>query len=100
MTVGPLGVGGPRACWQGSGSGSGWRPLRVRSQDRAHPHLAHGRRSLTWPGEGWAQPTFALVGLLGLGGEAVRWQTLGSVGVLKGVKLEHSHWYPRSSGQR
>lgn len=32
--------------------------------------------------------------------EAVRWQMLGSVGVLKGVKLEHSHWCPWSCGQR
>lgn len=78
VTVGPLGVGGPRACWKGPGSGAGWRPLRVRSRDRAHTHLP-------WPAGAWV--------------EAARWQVRGSAGVLTGVKLEHSRRCPWSSGQ-
>lgn len=56
---GPLGGGGPRACWQGPGSGgepgcgrfepgSGWRPHGVGPRGRAHVHLPFERRPLTW----------------------------------------------------
>lgn len=56
---GPLGAGGPRACWQGPRSGgepgcgrfepgSGWKPLGVGPRDRAHGHLPFGRRPPTW----------------------------------------------------
>lgn len=56
---GPLGAGGPRACWQGPRSGgepgcgrfepgSGWKPLGVGPRDRARAHLPFERRPPTW----------------------------------------------------